>query len=164
MDTEKFWGRIALGAAAGIAGTVALQVLRNANQRWLPDADAPINEDPGQFMLRKAKRVLPEQTRQRVPPKAEQIGSKVLAMGYGATLGVLYATARPQTRRGLTEGLLLGLAAWAIGYLGWLPATGLMPPVWRHKPKQLIRPVTEHALYGLATVAGYRWLQKQAAT
>jgi hypothetical protein len=33
--------------------------------------------------------------------------------------------------------------------------------VWKQKPTQVILPVAEHALYGVATVAGYRWLQER---
>ncbi|HTL17320.1 MAG TPA: hypothetical protein VL793_08790, partial [Patescibacteria group bacterium] len=60
------------------------------------------------------------------------------------------------------EGALLGLLTWAVGYLGWLPGAKLMPPVWKHQPKQIAMPIAEHALFGVATVAGYRWLQKRA--
>ncbi len=75
------------------------------------------------------------------------------------TLALGYALTRSTTARRSLEGLLFGLAAWAIGYLGWLPATRLMPPVWKHKPRQIVAPLAEHAVYGLATVAGFNWLR-----
>ena len=70
------------------------------------------------------------------------------------SFGALYATARSKTKRLVLEGVILGLASWAVGYLGWLPATGLMPPVWKHKPHQIAMPLAEHALFGVATVGG----------
>jgi hypothetical protein len=163
MANDNFWMRLALGAAAGLAGTVALQIIRKTNQKVLPRSSPPIKQDPGEFMVQKAEQLLPETTRIQVPVKVEATAAKLLAMGYGMTFGALYASARPQTKRTLLEGALLGIAAWAAGYLGWLPASGLMTPVWKHKPVQIAMPVAEHALYGMATVAGYRWLKDQVA-
>src|SRR5581483_4874524 len=37
--------------------------------------------------------------------------------------------------------------SWAVGFLGWLPATGLMPPVSRHEPQQVAASIAEHALW-----------------
>jgi hypothetical protein len=162
MRVESFWGRLALGAAAGFAGTIALAAVRSANQKWIPEATPPMTEDPGQFMVRKAKQVLPTAARDRIPPKAEATAMKLLPFAYGMAFGTAYATARPAVKRALGEGVLLGLATWAVGWLGWLPRTGLMPPVWRHTPKQIVRPLAEHALFGLATVAGYHWLSQGA--
>jgi hypothetical protein len=160
MRGENVWTRLALGAAAGLAGTMALNTIHKATQRWIAESSPPIKEDPGRFLLHKATQALPERARQRLY-KAEGAITRLLPMGYGMTFGVLYATARPKTRRVLVEGLLLGLVAWATGYLGWLPGARLMPPIWKHKPKQVATPVAEHALYGLATAAGYRWLSKR---
>jgi hypothetical protein len=42
--------------------------------------------------------------------------------------------ARPRGGSALLDGALLDIASWAAGYLGWLPALGLMPPVWRQDP------------------------------
>lgn len=159
MRHESIWLDLALGAAAGLAGTMALQALHTAGQKWLPESAPPIQDDPGKFMTQKASSLLPDKVRARVPEFQDLI-SKILGLGYGATFGILYVGARRRKRTVTREGLLLGLACWAAGYLGWLPATKLMPPVWRHKPKQIAAPLAEHALYGLATTAGLRLLQK----
>jgi len=121
-----------------------------------------MKEDPGQFIVRKAEKLLPRPTRRRVPAKLEEITAKLLAMGYGTTFGALYAMARPKTKQMFLEGTVVGVASWAASFLGWLPATGLMPPVWKHRPKQIIMPIVEHTFYGVATVATYRWLQRLA--
>lgn len=161
MANDNFWIRVALGAAAGLAGTMALQAVRKTNQRAMPQGSPPIKEDPGEFIVRKAEGVLRRNTRIRVPQGMETTAARLLAMGYGMTFGALYASARPQSRSRLLEGTLLGLVCWAAGYLGWLPATGLMRPIWKHKPAQIALPVAEHALYGLATVSGYDWLREK---
>jgi hypothetical protein len=154
---------MALGAAAGAAGTILLQLFREGSQRMLPaDAIPPIKEHPGKFMLRKAERLLPRSTRRKIPEQVKPGLSNALGFGYGTTFGALYATSRPETKRTIWEGLLLGLATWMVGYLGWLPATKLMPPIWKHKPRQIATPLAEHAVYGIGTVAGYRWLKEKA--
>jgi hypothetical protein len=47
----------------------------------------------------------------------------------------------------------------AAGYLGWLPALGLMPPVWEQEAPQAVVPAAEHLVYGVVTVAAYNWLR-----
>jgi len=153
---------MAFGAVAGFAGTVVIQSLLMAHQKVSPETMPPINRDPGEFMLSKAKAALPAKAQERVPHKVEAVSAKLLGLGYGMTFGALYAVARPKTKQSILEGALLGLAAWAVGYLGWLPGARLMRPVWKQKPVQVILPVAEHALYGVATVAGYHWLQERA--
>jgi len=160
---NELWKELAVGAVAGLAGTMAIQALLMTHQKVSPQTMPPISQDPGEFMLSKAKAVLPHKAQERVPRKVEDVGAKLLGMGYGMTFGALYAAARPKTQRTLLEGALLGIAAWAVGYLGWLSGAKLMPPVWKQKPAQVSLPVAEHALYGVATVAGYRWLRERVA-
>ncbi len=159
MSNENIWARLGVAAAAGLLGTMALQAVRTANQKLISEGEAPIKADPGAFMLSKAKDALPPRVRSRVPQTAEKALTDILPLGYGMTLALAYAAARSRTKRRGLEGLLFGLAAWAVGYLGWLPATGLMPPIWKHKPRQIITPIAEHAIYGLTTVAGLHWLR-----
>lgn len=158
---NNVWKQLAFGAAAGLAGTIAIQALLKTHQKVSPQTLPPIEREPGEFMLSKAKQALPQKIQDRVSPKVESIGAKFLGLGYGMTFGVLYATARPKTQRTIVEGALLGLVAWAIGYLGWLPGAKLMRPIWKQKPAQIALPVAEHALYGMATVASYRWLKER---
>jgi hypothetical protein len=155
-DTNHLLGNIALGAAAGLAGTMVLSVVRSRSRQLLPQgAEPPLRKDPGDFMVERAERVLPRSVRRRVPESLEQGASRSLALGYGMTFGALYGALRPRGGPVLADGALLGLATWAAGYLGWLPATGLMPPVWKHEPLQAIVPAAQHALYGMAAVAAY---------
>lgn len=164
MKTENVWSRMALGALAGLAGTAAIQMVLKAHQKWSPGSMPPIREEPGSFMIRQATRILPREFQDHLPGKTESTGGKLLGMGYGMTFGALYGLVRPRTRRAVLEGALLGMASWAAGYLGWLPATKLMPPVWRQKWHQATLPIAEHALFGIATVAGHRWLKERART
>jgi hypothetical protein len=160
MYTNNDWlKRLALGAAGGVAGTLAIQALLTASQKWLPSTVPPIRQDPGEFMVERGEEALPDSVQQRIPQVVETGAARMLAVGYGMTFGALYALLRPTGGSSLVDGVLLGLANWATGYLGWLPATGLMPPVWRQRAPQAVAPMVEHALYGMATVATYDWLR-----
>ncbi|HEX9372389.1 MAG TPA: hypothetical protein VF897_15350 [Roseiflexaceae bacterium] len=83
-----------------------------------------------------------------------------LGLGYGATAGAIYAALRPRFGNLLLDGALLGLATWAIGYLGWLPASGLLPPVQEQAAEQVAAPIAQHLVFGLATVAAYQALRR----
>ena len=113
---------------------------------------------PGQFMVESAKEFLPDQTLRYIPDWADSAAAQGLGLGYGLTFGALYAAARPEGGPPIAEGAALGLATWAAGYLGWLPASGLMPPVWKQRAPQIAGPIVTHAAYGAATVAAYDWL------
>jgi hypothetical protein len=161
MPSRHDWpARLALGAAAGFAGTLVLQALRAVNQGVAPATLPPIRQDPGAYMVEKAEELLPGPTRRAIPGWAESAAGQGLAVGYGLTFGALYAALRPHGGAILPEGVALGLATWAAGYLGWLPATGLMPPVSEQDPAQAILPAVEHAAYGVATVAAYDGLRR----
>lgn len=56
--SDNWLKRIALGAAGGLAGTFAIQVLLTANQRWLPRALPPMHQEPGAFMVEKGEEML----------------------------------------------------------------------------------------------------------
>jgi hypothetical protein len=162
MAQQSVGERLVIGAMAGLVGTLVLQSLRTHKQKLAPGAEAPIRQDPGKFMVKQTEKALPSSARRKIPEEAETAAGKALGLGYGMTFGLLYAALRSPKPPTVQNGLLLGLACWAAGYLGWLPATGLMRPVWQHRPNQIVAPLVEHALYGLATAAGVRWFQRRA--
>ena len=95
---------------------------------------------PGRVHGEKAEEQLPDEMREQIPEQLEKAAAKSLAFGYRTAFGALYATSRPETKNLLLEGGALGLAAWGVGYLGWLPATGLMPAVTKQEPRQIAGP------------------------
>jgi hypothetical protein len=160
MHTESRTLRAGVGAAAGLVGTVLIQGLMTASQKWAPQSLPPIKQDPGEFMVEKAEQHLPSSVRDKIPEEIETAAAKFLALGYGITFGALYGSARPETKSLIMEGSALGLAAWAAGYLGWLPASELMPPVTEQEPEQIGGPILSHMVLGIATVGLYRCLQR----
>jgi hypothetical protein len=111
-------------------------------------------------MVEQVESALPVARRAQVPPKGKAAAEKGLQLGYGATFGMLYGLAAGEGSP-LVAGAVLGLATWAVGYLGWLPATGLMPPVTRQEPARVAGPIATHLGYGIATAAAYRWLRRR---
>jgi hypothetical protein len=159
--------RLAAGAGAGIAGTMVILGLHTAADKLAPETNEPTKDDPGNFMTWQAERLLPDHARHRVPERLESLSATGLHLAYGTTFGVLYGLLRPRAAASpgqvVIEGSLLGLACWAVGYLGWLPATGLMPPVTKQKPAQVAGPIIQHIAYGIAAVAAFDWLRKKLA-
>jgi hypothetical protein len=153
--------RLVRGAAAGFAGTLALQVMRTASEKTLPATMPPIRQDPGEFMLQRAEERLPTSVTSRIPPAAEAAVAKGMAAGYGVTAGALYAFLRPDGGEVLTDGIALGVGTWATGYLGWLPALGLLPALQEQNVPEAIGPLVRHALFGIAVVATYRMLSSR---
>ena len=149
MKTMK---KLAVGAAAGAVATFVMQGMLEQGQKHIPEGTPPIKKDPGEFMLEKAKAVLPP-----LPKKVEAAAAKSLHLGYGMTAGLLWAVL-PHSRWRVAEGAALGLGVWAAGYLGWLPATDLMPPITQHTAKQIAVPVVEHALFGVAVAKAFEAL------
>lgn len=160
MNTDIATQRIGAGAAAGLIGTALIQGLMAASQKWAPEILPPIKQDPGEFMIEKAEEQLPARLREKIPEQFERAAAKSLGFGYGTTFGALYATSRPETKSLLLEGSALGLAAWGVGYLGWLPASGLMPPVRKQDPEQIAGPILSHILFGIVTVGLYRLFRR----
>lgn len=153
-----------LGAIAGFMGTSALQGLRTASQRYWPATMPPIRMEPGAFVVEKVERTVPDRIAARTPTLAEQAAAKSLAIGYGLTIGTLYAVCRPSHTETplLIDGLAIGVGTWAIGYLGWLPRFGLMAPISQQGLKEVFGPVGRHVLFGITTAATYRWLRQVA--
>ncbi len=159
METNGIGKRLAVGAVAGLIGTLLMQSVRKTKQKWAPEAEAPMKEDPGKFVVEQAEKVLPAETRSRISESAESTAGQLLGAAYGTSFGIGYAGLQGGTGSILLDGTLLGLGVWAAGYLGWLPAAGLTAPAWKHRGKRLWVPVAEHVLYGVATAAGYHLLR-----
>ncbi len=164
MATQrKLIREIALGAAAGAGATLFMQGVMTSRKKLVPDSTPPMRRDPADFMVEKAKSTLSQPVRERIPQSLDKAAKKVLPLGYGITSGALYGALRPRGGAIAFEGALLGVAVWAAGYLGWLPAAELMPPVSEHTPRQAVVPIIEHVLFGIAVVSAYDAMTKRIA-
>ena len=86
------------------------------------------------------------------------VGSHLL---YGAVAGALYGLAQDELALPtVPAGAAYGLALWAVGYLGWMPAAGVLPQPWRQQPGDALTPVAAHLVYGLALGAVERMVRR----
>ena len=96
MSIRADWHkRIILGAAGGFIGTLAIQALLTASQKWLPNTVPPLRQDPGEFMVKMGEEALPDSVRQHIPQVVETGAARMLAVGYGLTFGSLYTLSSP---------------------------------------------------------------------
>jgi hypothetical protein len=162
MRDNDVMKRIALGAVAGLAGTMALQQIRTQTAKALPETVPPMRGDPGEVMVGQAEDLLPEETREQIPSSVETAAAKSLALGYGMTAGAIYGALLADGDQVIASGIALGVGTWAVGYLGWLPALEIMPPVQQQETEQVVMPIAQHIAFGIATAATYRWLRLYA--
>lgn len=153
-----------VGAAAGVAATFALRTAKQSIEKRAPSTKPPMRKDAGKFVVERAEAMLPRNTAAKVPAKVESIAQQSSHLIYGAAFGALYALTRHDAESVLLEGAGLGLAAWAAGYLGWLPAARLMPPVTRQRPPQIFAPMLEHIVYGVSAVGAIHAIEHRRAS
>lgn len=161
----------AAGAFGGLLSTALLRRSLRASKK-LPEAIAPTKpaEDPGEHMVSKAEQIGGAE----LPRPVHETAAHGLHYAYGTTFPTLLGAVAPRFTRWtqpLAAGAVLGGLVWAIGYAGWLPATGLTPPL-RRQGKHVLMDVVGHVLYGIASAGpiailvaarrrrrGARWLR-----
>src|SRR6185295_18543193 len=128
MNSDIAAPRIGAGAAAGLVGTALVQGLMAASQKWAPQSLPPIKQDPGEFMVKKLRSNYPTKCVSKFPSnwKKPQLNRSHLATARPSAPYTPHPVRRP---RACYSKAAPCLAAWGVGYLGWLPATGLMPAV-----------------------------------
>ncbi len=75
---------------------------------------------------------------------------------YGAAAGAVFAVMLGRRRSSPGAGVTYGLVLWALGYEGWLPALGVLPPAHRDHRGRAVTMVIAHVIYGRALAADGR--------
>ncbi|HXH89047.1 MAG TPA: DUF1440 domain-containing protein [Gaiellaceae bacterium] len=154
-------GALARGLAAGLVGTAAMtgyQMLiaklrgqPNAKpRRW---ADAPV---PAQLAKRVSEGVFEHKVKLAQAPKLTNLVHFSYGTSWGAVYGLAQGTMHAPT---VAHGLGFGTAVWGTAY-AVLPPTGLYEAPWKYPPKELALDLSYHLVYGVATAAAYRALEK----
>lgn len=139
-------------AAATVGGVMATWLMREGMKHAgrLPERVRPPmpREDPGEFMVRQGERIVGA-LRQDVHSRAVHGLHWAYGLSGPIALGALSGVlGLRSTAKLLGAGALVGALVWAAGYLGWLPAAGLMPPVHRMPPAKTASSLASHVAYG----------------
>lgn len=148
------------GALAGAAGTAVMTMMRReVAPRVLPEEMVPEEFVP--------KRVLEWAEEQAgrpdaLPDDTEMKLSLLPHFGYGSSMGALYGLARSRVDGvpAPLAGAVFGVAVWAVGFQGWLPALGVQPATTEQPPEKRPMPVMAHLLYGVTTALAYEALER----
>jgi uncharacterized membrane protein YagU involved in acid resistance len=133
------------GALAGLGAAIPMTLAMEVMHRGLPAHERyplPPREITEELITRAG---LQEQV-----DEAEYVELSLLShFCYAAAAGAIYATlARNYTPPPLRAGITFGLGLWAISYLGWLPAAGILRPATQHPPRRTAVMLTAHVVWG----------------
>ncbi|WP_438025268.1 hypothetical protein [Sorangium sp. So ce233] len=154
------------GVLGGTVGTALMLQGMKASQR-LPERlkPPPVREDPGEFMVARVEQLRGEP----LPRTLRDALAKGMHWGYGVTNGALFGLATSRihlrtVRAALLAGAAMGTAVWAIGYIGWLPAAKLTPPVWRQGARHVAVSVLGHMAFGIVSAIPILLLDRKGLT
>jgi hypothetical protein len=156
------------GAAAGVVGTLAMDLVWYARYRraggedsfvdWEFSAGTKSWEDTG-APAQVGKRVLEGFLQRELPDEAAALTSNATHWATGLQWGVLYGlVAGSATRPPMSaSGAALGTAAFATSY-ALLGLAKVYRPIWEYDPRTLGKDLGGHLVFGLATAAVFRVL------
>jgi Protein of unknown function (DUF1440) len=95
-------------------------------------------------------------------PEAHHTADQLLHLGFGATLGVLYAVPTGRSRQHtVARGLVFGALAWALGAGVVVPLLRAARPPWKARATENLVNVAAHLLYGVTTALVVEELSSQ---
>jgi uncharacterized membrane protein YagU involved in acid resistance len=142
---------IITGAVSGFLAALPMSIGMNLMHRLLPEKEKyPL--PPREITLAASERVGIGKLVSVNPTKT--IATWIGHYSYGALGGIIYSVLfRRLPVSPLVKGTIFVLLFWAFGYMGWLPAVGLLSPATRHPPRRTVLTITAHLIYGSATVS-----------
>jgi hypothetical protein len=137
------------GALAGILATIPMTLFMGAAHYLLPKRQRyPL--PPRLITLQAADKVGLKDTVKEEPLFTLTTGAAHFS--YGADGGILYSLlARRIPLNSIAKGFLFGIGFWAVGYLGWIPAAGLLRPATEHPTQRALLMLLSNAMYGIFT-------------
>lgn len=108
-----------------------------------------IEQQPPRLIVAKLLPVRPRST------LANTLAS-VAHVGYGMAAGALFSLVLDRSRHTAGTGTAYGLVIWLVGYEGWLPAMGILPPSHRDRRGRAATMLAAHLVYGAALAAASR--------
>jgi hypothetical protein len=151
---------IAKGAAAGLAGTLAMDLLWYRRYRrdggedgflaWETSAGTKSYDEAG-APAQVGKRIVEGYRQRELPPQSARSMNNAVHLLTGVGWGALHGIASTSSGRlPATAGLATGAAAWAASYAMLAPA-GVYKPMWEYPPGVLWKDLSAHLVFGLGT-------------
>lgn len=153
-------GTIVKGAVAGLAGTLAMDVLWYRRYRrdggddgfleWETSAGTTSYDEAG-APAQVGKRILEGVSRRQAPPRSARAMNNAVHLLTGAGWGAAHGLASTLRRSSSpAAGLTTGATAWAASY-AMLAPLGVYEPIWAYPPKVLWKDLSAHLVFGAAT-------------
>lgn len=139
--------KLIIGVIAGLVATVPMTLAMKIMHRSLPPEEQH-SLPPREVTMEIADEVglgkhLSESQRRKF--------TIISHFAYGAAAGAVYAPlAGKISSSPVSEGVLYGLVVWLGSYLGWLPMTGIQPPVTQKSPRRVALMIAAHVVWGAA--------------
>lgn len=139
--------RLLAGALAGVVGTYAMTLAKQCLFPRLPPSQRyplPPREITQDVIERGAGREVADD---------ELLLDATVAshFAYGAASGAVFSVLGLHERHPVRNGVAFGVAVWAVSYLGWLPAAGILTPATRHPPARNALMIAVHVVWGGVT-------------
>lgn len=161
-------GAVVRGAAAGLAGTAAMDLLWYSRYRQSGGEDSFVDWEFSASLKDWENAPAPAQVgrclfeglfQRELPAEAAAFTNNVTHWGTGLGWGALYGVvAGSLTKPKVRYGLALGPAAWLASY-AVLPLAKLYRPIWDYDTKTLGRDLSAHAAFGVGTSVAFRALR-----
>ena len=108
-----------------------------------------------------AKVLLEGVFKREISPRYARLLNNATHWGFGLAAGAAYGLLIGSRRRTkVWYGLPFGAAVWASGYVV-LPVLGVYKPIWKYDLKTLAKDLRAHLVYGTATAAAFRVLDRK---
>jgi len=146
-------GRVVEGALGGALGTAFIQQAMRLAPKLPPALRPPeMKADPAEVVTERVERA----SGQRLSPAVRDIVERSLGwaygVGWGAALGAVADRLGIRTwRDAAVAGAAAGVAVWAVGYGGWLPAAAITKPLRRQGLTHIASALATHVAYGVLT-------------
>jgi uncharacterized membrane protein YagU involved in acid resistance len=139
--------RLLAGALGGTLATVPMTLVMVTLFRRLP----PQQRYP--LPPREITEVVVRRAAAIRTPGDDRLTTLTLAahFGYGALTGAAYPLLGPRPAHPVLFGAGYGLAIWAVSYLGWIPAFGILRPATAHPRHRRRLMLVAHLVWGACT-------------
>ena len=151
------------GVVGGALGTMFIHEGIKLSEKLPEGFKGPkMSAAPGDFVARKAESIVARE----VSPKAHEKFSHSLSWAYGIGWATFFGAITPELPirsfgGAIAAGAGMGALCWAAGYVGWLPAAGIVEPVHRHGAGNVATSLASHVAYGVISalpVAALGWI------